>query len=106
MNSSAFRKNRLIALERDGYSCQTCGKSIDPKHTRYAVHHLNKNDDPAELITLCAQCHRKAHKKPPTDKTTISIEEETRDRLADLGKKRETYDTILNFLIDSYLEKR
>jgi predicted DNA-binding protein len=38
-------------------------------------------------------------------KTTISIEEETRDRLADIGKKRETYDTILNEIIDFYLEK-
>jgi len=38
-------------------------------------------------------------------KTTISIEEETRDRLADIGKKRETYDTIINEIIDFYLEK-
>ena len=106
MNSSTFRKTRLVALDRDGYSCQICGKLIDPKHTRYAVHHLNGNDEPDNLITLCAQCHRKAHKKPHTDKTTISIEEETRDRLADIGKKRETYDTILNEIIDFYLEKR
>ena len=35
-------------------------------------------------------------------KTTISIEETTRDRLADLGKKRETYDTIINQLIDEH----
>jgi hypothetical protein len=38
-------------------------------------------------------------------KTTISIDEETRDRLAELGRKRETYDTIINMLIDSFTEK-
>jgi len=36
--------------------------------------------------------------------TTIKIQTETRDRLADLGKKSESYDTILNRLIDFYQE--
>lgn len=36
--------------------------------------------------------------------TTIKIQTETRERLADLGKKSESYDTILNRLIDYYLE--
>ena len=36
-------------------------------------------------------------------KTTISIEEETRDRLANLGKKRETYDEIINRIIEGYI---
>ncbi|AGB03391.1 hypothetical protein Metfor_2389 [Methanoregula formicica SMSP] len=34
--------------------------------------------------------------------TTIKIQTETRDKLADLGKKSESYDTILNRLIDFY----
>nr|WP_321353138.1 hypothetical protein [uncultured Methanoregula sp.] len=38
--------------------------------------------------------------------TTIKIQTETRDRLADLGKKSESYDTILNRLIDFYLEQK
>jgi hypothetical protein len=38
--------------------------------------------------------------------TTIKIQTETRERLADLGKKSESYDTILNRLIDYYLEKK
>jgi hypothetical protein len=33
-------------------------------------------------------------------KTTISIEEETRDRIIKFGEKRETYDTIINRIID------
>jgi hypothetical protein len=32
--------------------------------------------------------------------TTIKISTETRDRLADMGKKSESYDTIVNRLID------
>lgn len=38
--------------------------------------------------------------------TTIKIQTETRDKLADLGKKSESYDTILNRLIDFYREKK
>ena len=34
--------------------------------------------------------------------TTIKIQTETRDKLADLGKKSESYDTIVNRLINFY----
>ena len=34
--------------------------------------------------------------------TTIKIQTETRDKLADLGKKSESYDTIINRLIEFY----
>jgi predicted CopG family antitoxin len=34
-------------------------------------------------------------------KTTIQIDEKTRDKLRDLGKKGETYDEIINRLIGS-----
>ena len=34
--------------------------------------------------------------------TTIRINNTTRDRLVELGKKNESYDTIINRLIDSY----
>lgn len=34
-------------------------------------------------------------------KTTIQIEEQTRNKLRDLGKKGETYDDIINRLIGS-----
>ena len=36
--------------------------------------------------------------------TTIKIQTATRERLADLGKKSESYDTIINRLIDFYQE--
>lgn len=37
--------------------------------------------------------------------TTISVDEETRDRLKKLGAKGESYDDIVKDLIDRYLEK-
>jgi predicted DNA-binding protein len=36
-------------------------------------------------------------------RTTISLDEETRDRLKALGRKGETYDDLVNRLIDHYL---
>jgi hypothetical protein len=38
--------------------------------------------------------------------TTIKIQTDTRDKLADLGKKSESYDTIINKLIDFYRENK
>ncbi|MGD0079568.1 MAG: hypothetical protein ABSB80_02830 [Methanoregula sp.] len=38
--------------------------------------------------------------------TTIKIQTETRDKLADLGKKSESYDTIINKLIDFYRDNK
>ncbi len=37
--------------------------------------------------------------------TTIQLSKRTRDRLLEFGKKRETYDDLLNRLIDFYIEK-
>ena len=36
------------------------------------------------------------------DTTTIKIQKSTRDRLANIGTKRETYDAILQRLMDFY----
>ncbi len=38
--------------------------------------------------------------------TTIRIQTATRDRLVDLGKKNESYDTIINKLVDFYENRR
>lgn|GEM_PF-1300807 len=43
-------------------------------------------------------------KSPSGLVTTIQVRPETRDRLKDLGKKGETYDEIINRLIDFWLE--
>jgi len=38
--------------------------------------------------------------------TTIALDDETRDRLKQLGGKGETYDAIVRRLIDAYIEQR
>jgi predicted CopG family antitoxin len=38
--------------------------------------------------------------------TTISVDEETRDRLKSLGGKGDSYNDILEQLIDQYVESR
>jgi len=38
--------------------------------------------------------------------TTIQLEGKTKDRLMGLGKKGETYDDIINKLIDQHLKKK
>lgn len=35
-------------------------------------------------------------------RTTMTIGTHTRDRLVDIGRKNETYDTIINKLLDHY----
>ena len=54
---------RRRVLERDGWRCQKCGSSSDLQ-----VHHLRYrskrgNDEPDNLIALCACCHREEHVK-------------------------------------------
>jgi hypothetical protein len=38
----------------------------------------------------------------PVPLTTIKIDTDTRDRLADLGRKSESYDTIIKRLMDGW----
>ncbi|MEE9564723.1 MAG: hypothetical protein V3V63_03335 [Candidatus Hydrothermarchaeaceae archaeon] len=37
--------------------------------------------------------------------TTIQLDKKTRDKLLEIGKKKETYDDLVNRLIDFYLKK-
>jgi len=38
--------------------------------------------------------------------TTIQLEKKTRNRLMDLGKKGESYDQIINKLVDFWLKRK
>lgn len=53
---------REAILNRDGYTCQICGK----KHTRLEVHHIvfrsqGGTNDENNLIALCEDCHAGIH---------------------------------------------
>lgn len=55
---------RRVALDRDGWRCQTCGKA-----GRLEVHHQRPlfaggTNQPDNLLTLCVPCHKAAHQRP------------------------------------------
>jgi len=59
--AEAYRKLHRQVLRRDGWRCQVCGTT-----ERLEVHHLqfrsrSGDNDEANLITLCRDCHRQAH---------------------------------------------
>ena len=59
--SQAYRELRARVLSRDGWRCQKCGSFI-----HLQVHHKRLrsrlgDDTEANLITLCANCHRNCH---------------------------------------------
>jgi 5-methylcytosine-specific restriction endonuclease McrA len=60
----SWDKIKKSILDRDGYMCQLCNKTIG----RLAVHHIipwrvSHDDRPENLITLCASCHSKEEHK-------------------------------------------
>lgn len=58
------KKFKALIRERDGNRCQGCGKPRSNGNRGLHVHHIDwtkTNNDPANLITLCAQCHRIVH---------------------------------------------
>lgn len=60
--SHEWRERRNDALRRDGFRCQRCSAT-----RRLQVHHLTYvrvgHEDPDDLVTLCARCHK--HVDPP-----------------------------------------
>ena len=61
--SAEYDRLRILVLERDGWKCQFCGS-----RTNLQVHHLVYRshlgaDESDNLMTLCANCHRRQHDK-------------------------------------------
>lgn len=62
----SFRSMRLLAMERDCFSCQWDGPHDGA--LRLEVHHLNgqRHDNRMEnLVTLCSRCHQRYHRNHP-----------------------------------------
>ena len=63
LDSERYRELHRQVLERDGWRCQVCGSM---QHLQ--VHHLKFRsqlgaDEERNLITLCINCHERAHTK-------------------------------------------
>ena len=60
LKSSIWSQKRNQILERDHYACTSCGR-----HTSLNVHHIRYsnifNEQPADLLTLCSDCHTALH---------------------------------------------
>ena len=54
---------RLATLARDSWRCQQCGRigNSEVHHQTFRSH--GGDDDPGNLISLCADCHRAAHEQ-------------------------------------------
>lgn len=76
--TTAWRKARLLALERDGWKCTRCGKTqaqAKAEGLGLEVHHLaassrtpgrsiDRDEHPVdELQTLCRACHQLTYKR-------------------------------------------
>jgi hypothetical protein len=56
-----WQKKRLLILERDHFSCQTCFRDEVTLHVHHSFYLRGKDpwDYPdASLVTLCEECHR------------------------------------------------
>lgn len=56
-------RSRSLARSRDGLACVSCGKGYE--RFRLHVHHIDgdeHNNELINLVTVCARCHRAAHR--------------------------------------------
>jgi 5-methylcytosine-specific restriction endonuclease McrA len=63
LDSESYRELHGRVLERDGWRCQACGNMQNLQ-----VHHLkfrskSGGDEEQNLITLCAECHERTHRR-------------------------------------------
>ena len=76
------RYNRFLTqtvFERDNYTCVLCGKlggNLNAHHIVRWVDCQEKRDDPNNVITLCFDCHMKAHDR--NLKTGLNLEIQTK----------------------------
>lgn len=66
--SAHWERLRLEVLRRDGHVCVRCGsgRKTEPHHIIYRARF--EDSIPADLITLCRSCHKKAHGITTPDK--------------------------------------
>lgn len=60
LRSPMWQKKRLEIMERDGFTCQYCGRKDRELQVHHRVYHKGAKPweyDDSELITLCNQCH-------------------------------------------------
>lgn len=74
IKSKEFKELRSKVLERDNYTCQFCGRTLQEMegtrltlqahHKRYDNVGKCNEEEMADIITLCSCCHRGCHQAP------------------------------------------
>lgn len=95
-------KLRKAVIERDGYVCRVCGKSLEETYGSYAkklieVHHgvpVSSHNGASfessidDMIAICPNCHRVLHHRFPEKPDEEAIEKLQNQIRAQLKKKR------------------
>ena len=60
----SYESLRQQILRRDGWRCQACGamSNLEVHHMEFRSH--SGADSEENLITLCAECHERVHRRP------------------------------------------
>ena len=63
LDANSYRELHRQVLERDGWRCQVCGsmQHLQVHHLKFRSH--SGGDVEQNLITLCAECHARMHRK-------------------------------------------
>ena len=63
LDVNSYRELHRQVLERDRWRCQTCGsvQQLQVHHLKFRSH--SGGDAEQNLITLCAECHARMHRK-------------------------------------------
>lgn len=56
--TGAWRKLRLLVLERDGHICYRCRQPTATEVDHVVPSSKGGSDEPANLAAICAPCHR------------------------------------------------
>jgi 5-methylcytosine-specific restriction endonuclease McrA len=61
LDDMAYQDMRQQVLRRDAWRCQSCGamSNLEVHHRKFRSH--SGADSEENLITLCVDCHRRAH---------------------------------------------
>lgn len=108
MNLKQWDQLRLQALQRDQYECQKCTKKVG-----LLIHHKISRSEGGlnvlgNLVTLCRKCHATIEPRMKKTRigrlTTIQASHRLKKELAELGRKGESYDSVIWRLIKFYRE--